>query len=81
MFYCQVLNKLSKPGVKPVRLVIATRNKTYTKWVRNEESKVWEEIEAGRGTEIVKEINASEEGVALYQSWTPEEKEAFAKEI
>jgi hypothetical protein len=65
MFRCQVLNKISKPGEKCNKVVVATREKIYTQ-------KIWEEgelveIEVGRGWEIVKEINATEEGVKRYQ--------------
>jgi hypothetical protein len=64
MFLCQVTNKTSKPGEKLNRITVATRNKVYTQ-------KVWEDgeqvtIEVGRGWEIAKQINASEEGLRIY---------------
>ena len=61
------------------RIVVETRPRTYTRWVRNEETNKWEEIEVGHGTEIVREINATDEGLALWNSWTPEERAAFLK--
>ncbi len=63
------------------RIVVATRERTYYKWVKNEETNKWEEVECGRGWEIVREINASEEGLALWNSWSPEEREVFLKHL
>ena len=63
------------------RIVVATRPRTYTKWVRNEETNKWEEVVIGQGTEIVREINATDEGVELYNSWTPEERAVFLKHL
>jgi hypothetical protein len=63
------------------KIVVATRERIYTKWVRNEETNKWEEVECGRGWEIVREINASAEGVELWNSWTPEERAAFLKHL
>jgi hypothetical protein len=65
MFRCQVTGKMSKRGEKCNKIVVKTREKTYTQ-------KVWEEgelvdIEIGHGWEIVKEINASDEGLKLYE--------------
>lgn len=64
MYYCQITGKMSRPGEKMNRIVVATRDKIYTQ-------KVWEEgelveIEVGRGYETVKEIVATDEGLKLY---------------
>jgi hypothetical protein len=64
MYRCQVTNKISKPGEKLNKIIVSTREKIYTQ-------KIWEddelvEIEIGRGWEIVKEINATDEGVRIY---------------
>jgi hypothetical protein len=64
MYRCQVTNKISKPGEKLNKIIVSTREKIYTQ-------KIWEddelvEIEIGRGWEIVKEINATDEGVRVY---------------
>lgn len=64
MYYCQVTGKLSKPREKANKIVIETRDKVYTQNVWEEGELV--EIEVGRGWEIVKEINASDEGLKLY---------------
>lgn len=63
------------------KIVVATRERTYYKWVKNEETNKWEEVEAGHGWEIVREINASEEGLALWNSWSPEERAIFLKHL
>jgi hypothetical protein len=64
MFKCDVTGKTSKRGEKLNKIVIQTRPRVYTE-------KVWEdgelvEIEIGKGWEIVKEINATDEGLKLY---------------
>ena len=81
MYYCKVTGKMSAEGEKLNKIVIATREKTYHRWVRDEDTKRWSEIECGTGFETVKEIDATNEGVALYESWTPEEKAAFIKHL
>lgn len=81
MFFCQVTNKVSKPGEKLVRLPIKKRDRVYMGRVFNEDLNSYEEVEVGRGWEIVKEINATEDGVSLFNSWTPEEQEEFVKEF
>jgi hypothetical protein len=63
------------------RIVVETRERVYTRWVKNEETNKYEEVEAGRGWEIVREINASAEGLALWESWTPEERAVFLKHM
>ena len=77
MFYCEITNRLSKSGEKLNRLVVETRDKTYTKWVKNEETNKWEEVEAGRGYETVREINVSQAGLDLWHSWSEEQKRTF----
>lgn len=81
MFFCQVTNKASKRGEKLVRLPIKKRERVYYGRVFNEETESYEELEVGRGWEVVKEINTTEEGVALFNSWTPEEQDEFVKEF
>lgn len=97
MYRCEITGKLSRrggpgpldkdghptqiAGEKLNRIVVRTRERVYTKWVKNEETGKKEEIEIGRGWEIVREINASDEGLALWESWTPEEREAFADNL
>lgn len=63
------------------KIVVETRERVYTKKVKNEETGRWEDVEIGRGWEIVREINASEEGVKLWDSWTPDERAVFLKHL
>lgn len=81
MYYCAITKRLSKPCEKVNKLVVKTREKTYYKKVRNEETNKWEEVEAGRGWEIVKEINASQAGADLWNSWSAEERHLFVKSL
>lgn len=91
MYICQVTGKYSRKGDStahpPVaaeklnKIVVQTRERTYTKWVKNEETNKWEEVFVAKGWEIVREINASDEGVKLWESWTPEEREVFLKHL
>lgn len=80
MFRCQITNRLSNVGDKCNKIVIERRPKTYTSWFRNEDTGKWEEHEVGRGWEIVREINSTDSGVALWNSWTESDKELFAKQ-
>jgi hypothetical protein len=81
MFYCQVTNRLSKSGEKVNKLVVATRERTYFQKFRNEETGEWEDVEVGHGWEIVKEIDASDEGARLFNAMTPEDRDLFCKEL
>ena len=81
MYVCQITGKQSKLGEKLNKITVATRPRTYTRWVRNEETNKWEEVVCGHGWEIVREINASQEGVQMWESWTPEERLVFLKHL
>lgn len=61
------------------RIVIATRDRTYTRWVRNEETNKWEEVFVAKGTEIVKEINVCQEGLDLWNGWSPTQQLSWTK--
>lgn len=63
------------------KIVVATREKVYTRWFKNEETGKWEELEVGRGWEIVREINASEEGLQLWNSWSEDERAIFLENL
>jgi len=81
MFKCQVLGIQSKLGEKCHRLVISRESKDYYDWRLDEETDkyVWTKI--GTGWQIKREINATQEGVEAYNSWTPEQQETFAKSL
>ena len=61
------------------RIVVETREKLYKRRVFNETTRQPEEIEVGRGHEIVREINASQEGFDLWSSWSPAQQDVWVK--
>jgi hypothetical protein len=63
MFKCAITQKCSKPYEKPTRLVVETREKVYHGWRLNPETEKMEYVEVGKGSEIVKEIIVSDEGL------------------
>jgi len=81
MYICQVTGSQSKAGEKLNKIVVQTREKSYTRWVRNEETNKWEEVFVAKGWEIVREIDASQEGVQQWNGWTPEERAIFLKHL
>lgn len=58
MFKCQITGKMSRPGDKCNKVVTEVRERVYL----NDEGEV-----VGRGFEIVKEVNATDAGVALWK--------------
>ena len=90
-YICTITGKVSRQGnatkdppvkaEKLNKLVVATREKVYTKKVKNEETNKWEDVEIGRGFETVKEINVSEEGLKLWDSWSDEERQMFLQQL
>lgn len=71
MFYCAVTGKMSKPGEKCRKIVTEKRDRTYTKRVRDMETGKLNTVDVGRGWEIVKEINATEEGEKIWYQTHP----------
>jgi len=61
------------------KIVVKTREKIYYKKVKNEETLRWEDVEAGRGTEIVREISCTQEGANLWASWSDDERALWLK--
>ena len=64
MFICAITGKVSKLGEKCNKIVIATREKTYKQFVWEDDVQI--EIDVARGFEIVKEVNATAEGVEVW---------------
>jgi len=58
------MKRMSKPGEKMNRIPIVNRERVYTQQVWEEGELV--EIETGKGSEIVREIASTDEGVKLY---------------
>ena len=76
MFVCQITNKISKPGEKCHRITVETRARTYKHWDREAEEEWFTQ-----GTEIVRELNATEAGLRMWESWNAEERAAFLKGV
>jgi hypothetical protein len=90
MSKCQVTGKFSRqgkpgpldkdgnptriPGEKLNKIVVQTRPREYKHWDRENEEEWF-----SHGTEIVREINASDEGLAIWNSMNAEEREEFVK--
>jgi hypothetical protein len=75
-----ITKKLSRPCEKLNKVVAITREKIYTRWVKNEDTRVYEEITLpNKGTEIVKELWCTAEGEALWNSWSADERSDFLK--
>lgn len=72
MFICQITGRVSREGDKPHRIVVATRAKTYENWDYENEEKWF-----SYGTEIVKEVNASDDGKVIWEALSSEEKADF----
>ena len=64
MFRCEITGKMTKPGDKCNKIAVKRRERVYTHFEFQDGREV--EVEEGRGWEIVKEINASDEG---YEIW------------
>lgn len=74
MFKCEITKRLSKPLEKLNKVVVKTRQVEYRHWDRETEEEWFTQ-----GTEIVREVNATEEGLALWNKLTAEEREEFVK--
>jgi hypothetical protein len=94
MFYDAITGKLSKLGESPRKILLAKRDKTYTRWVRNDENAAninsdmildhsqdgkWLEVFVATGWEIVKEVDATAEGEAEWNAMNEEERWLFLK--
>ena len=66
MFKCDITGKVTKLGEKCNKITTHRREKVYThsEWVDGH----LETYEVGKGWEIVKEIKASDEGLAIWNS-------------
>ena len=73
MYKCSVTGKVTLPKEKLNRIVVQTREKVYTEWFREEGE--WVEIEVGRGFETVKEIQASNEGLRMFNEMSDSERD------
>jgi hypothetical protein len=76
MYKCQVTGKQSREGEKLNKIVVETREKQYKHWDREAEEEWFTQ-----GVEIAREVNACADGVAMWEAWSPEEKEDFRKRL
>lgn len=74
MYRCQITGRLSREGDKLNKIVAQTRIKEYKH--RNPET---DEEWSSFGTEIVQELNATDAGVELWNTWSEEKRASFLK--
>jgi len=74
MFHCEVTHKNSALDEKCHKLVVQTRPRVYTQRVWDEDMNEWITVHVGTGSEIVKEVNASEEGLKVWASLSDEDR-------
>lgn len=78
MFTCAITGQTSKKGEPLNRIVVAKRQKIYYQSYFNEDTREWEKLEVGRGWEVVKEVNASDDGLKAWNSLSEEEQAKVA---
>lgn len=81
MFNCMVTGKVSEPGEKLNRIVVKTRPRVYTRQERDLDTNSIVTVEIGRGSEIVREIWATEEGVLEWEAMTPAQREEHLRHL
>ena len=69
MFICQVTGRQSRVSEKLNKITVETRAVTYKHWDREAEEEWF-----SYGTEIVKEIDASDSGLKVWESMSPEDR-------
>lgn len=81
MYKCQVTGEMSELGDKQHRIVVRTRDRVYNGKLYNEETRLYEDVVLGQGTEIVKEITASENGLLAWNAMSQQAQEALLKQL
>lgn len=81
MYKCQITARMSRLGDKLNKIVVQTRPRNYTRWVKNEETLKYEEVFVAKGWEIVKELNACAAGVEQWNAMTPEQRTLFLQDM
>ena len=76
MYKCQVTGKNSKESEKLNKITVEVRTKSYEHWDYEAEEKWF-----SHGSEIVREINVSAEGLSLWTSWTKDQQDLFVKSL
>lgn len=78
-FRCSITKLQSDKGIGPLRITVQKRTRTYTKWIRDEDTREWHSIVCSEGWEIVKELSVSAEGADLWAGWSDAERELYLK--
>lgn len=82
MYFCQVTKKFSRQGSpdtdgeKLNKITVETREVQYKHWDHEAEEEWF-----SYGTEIVKEINASDNGVQVWDAMSPEQRASLVKSL
>jgi len=81
MFKDQITGKFSEKGEKCHRLTVAKRSKDYYGYRLDEEQDdyLWQKI--GSGEEPRLEVNTTEDGIKVWESWSPEQKQSFVQSL
>jgi len=75
-FKCQITNRTSREGQKLNKIVVETRLVEYEHIDRETDEKWFT-----KGTQIVREVNASDEGLAIWNSWSEEQRQLFVAKL
>ena len=81
MYKCQITGRQSRLGEKLNKVVVARRERIYTRWVKNEETNKYEEVFVAKGWEIVRELNACTAGVEQWNAMSPEQRALFLQQV
>jgi len=81
MFVCQITGQISERGEALNRIVVAKRERIYYEDYFNDETREWEQIEIGRGWEVVKEVNASADGLSAWNALSDDERDSLSKKL
>lgn len=76
MYKCQITGRNSREGEKLNKITVETRPREYKHWDREAEEDWF-----SYGTEIVREVNATDEGLQIWNSMTAEQQAAFVKSL
>jgi hypothetical protein len=78
-YRCEITGKISKAHAPLHKVIAITREKVYTKMVKNEETREWHSVECSHGYEPVRELSLSLEGLEIWNNWKPSQREEFLK--
>jgi hypothetical protein len=81
MFRCTITGKMSQLGEAQHKVVIERRPKEYHGWRLDEEEDEYKWVKIGEGWEIAKEVSVCEDGLKLWDSWTEDQRVAFANSL